>query len=123
MSLEREAAVASIVGGKIAAIPRTVNGTIILEDVWIIGKNGDRLTGIDVYGKNGELILVGGPGKNSSDKVWQSTEMALKAIKTEAASKGVKAQVYYQRGDSERFSQLIIKSEEILGKGNVFIFD
>lgn len=49
--------------------------------------------------------------------------MALKAIKTEAASKGVKAQVYYQRGDSERFSQLIIKSEEVLGKGNVFIFD
>ncbi|MGR2922985.1 hypothetical protein FY049_21045, partial [Acinetobacter sp. 1125_18A] len=123
LSLEREATVASITGGKIAVEPYTVNGKIILEDVWIIGKNGNRLTGIDVYGKNGELILVGGPGKNSSDKVWQGTEIALKAIKSEAVSKGVKAQVYYQRGNSERFSQLIIQSEKILGKGNVFIFD
>ena len=73
MILEREAAVASIVDRKIAAIPYTVNGTIIWEDVWIIGKNG-------------KLILVGEPGINSSDKVWQSTEMALKAIKNGSCS-------------------------------------
>lgn len=52
-----------------------------------------------------------------------ATERALKALKAEADARGVKAQAYYERGDSARFAELIKKSEAILGKGNVFIFD
>ena len=123
IALEREAYVAALSGGEIAVSVNNKNGVMVLEDIWITDSKGNRLTGIDVIGKNGELILVGGPGKNSSDMVWKRTESALYALKNEATKKGVKAQVYYKRGNSDRFKDLIEKSEKILGKGNVIVFD
>lgn len=107
LSIKREAHVAALADGKIAVEARTVNGQVVLEDIWILDSKGNRLTGIDVIGKNGEFISVGGPGKNANDTVWLATEKALKALKTEADKKGVKAQTYYERGNSDRFNDLI----------------
>ncbi|MGW8393124.1 hypothetical protein [Pseudoduganella sp. HUAS MS19] len=47
--------------------------------------------------------------------------MALEVLKDEAKKRGTTAQVYYERGNSERFNQLIEESKRILGAENVFI--
>lgn len=84
-------------------------------------RDGKIVSGVDVFGKNGELIQVGGPGKNANDKVFARTKRSLQALKDEAKIRGTKAQVFYAPGNSPRFKDLIKESERILGKENVFI--
>jgi len=119
--LERELRVAEIVDGKSASISRiSKNGKVIVEDTPII-RNGEVVGGIDVFGKEGELIQVGGPGKNADDAVFEKTKRSLNALKDEASKRGTTAQVYYERGSSARFDDLIKESQRILGAENVFI--
>ena len=121
-AVERELRVAEIVGGKSATRSRIreKDGKLIVEDTPVI-KDGQVVTGVDVFGKNGELIQVGGPGKNANDVVFEKTKKALNALKEEAQNRGTKAQVYYEQGNSDRFRELIKESQNILGKENVFI--
>ncbi|WP_137940480.1 hypothetical protein [Chitinivorax sp. B] len=121
MALQRELRVAEISGGRVAAVSRLdKDGNLIIEDIPII-RNGQVVSGIDVIGRNGELIQVGGPGKNANDKVFARTKNALEALKDEALLRGVKAQVYYEQGNSSRFNDLVLESQRILGKKNVFL--
>ena len=120
-ALQRELRVVEITGGRSAATSRIgKNGNLIIEDTPII-RNGEVVSGIDVFGKNGELIQVGGPGKNANDVVFAKTMRALEALKSEAQLRNTVAQVYYEAGSSERFTQLILESQKVLGKNNVFI--
>ncbi len=119
--LQRELRVVEITGGRSATTSRIgKNGNIIIEDTPII-RDGKVVSGIDVFGKNGELIQVGGPGKNANDVVLAKTKRALEALKNEAQSRNTVAQVYYEAGNSDRFTQLILESQKILGKNNVFV--
>ncbi|MCK5904084.1 MAG: hypothetical protein KAG86_02285, partial [Gammaproteobacteria bacterium] len=117
----RELRVAEIVDGKSATRSRIreSDGKLIIEDTPII-RDGKVVTGVDVFGKNGELIQVGGPGKNANDVVLDKTKRALEALKDEAKVRGTKAQVFYEKGNSERFKELINESKKILGEENVF---
>ncbi len=121
-AVERELRVAEIVGGKSATRSRIreKDGKLIVEDTPVI-KDGEVVTGIDVFGKNGELIQVGGPGKNANDVVFEKTKKALRALKDEARTRGTKAQAYFEQGNSDRFKDLIVEAQNILGKDNVFI--
>lgn len=119
-ALERELQVVEITGGKSAQTSRVENGRVITEDTPIT-RDGQVISGIDVFGKNGELIQVGGPGKNANDAVFERTKRALAALKEEAMIRGTRAQVYYEAGNSERFKDLIRESQRILGKENVFV--
>ncbi|MGK5004086.1 hypothetical protein [Janthinobacterium sp. LB2P70] len=120
-ALERELQVAEITGGRSAQTSRIgPNGNLVIEDTPIY-RDGQVVSGVDVFGKNGELIQVGGPGKNANDVVFERTKKALEALKSEAKARGTTAQVYYEAGNSERFNNLILESKKILGKNNVFI--
>lgn len=96
-----------------------LDGKLVIEDTPISNSRG--VSGIDVIGKNGELIQVGGPGKNANPEVLEKTKNALHVLKEEASIKNTKAQVYLEQGDSARFAELIVESQKILGKENVFI--
>jgi hypothetical protein len=50
-----------------------------VEDTPII-RNGQVVSGADVFGKNGELIQVGGPGKNANDVVFEKTKRSLEVL-------------------------------------------
>jgi|GEM_PF-5936289 len=120
--VERELRVTEIVNGKLATQSRIRerDGKLIVEDIPVV-RDGKVVTGIDVIGKNGELIQVGGPGKNANDVVFEKTKRSLQALKDEAELKGTKAQVFYEQGKSDRFNELIRESKRILGDDNVFI--
>ena len=120
-ALQRELQVAEITGGRSAQTFRIgANGNLIIEDT-LIYRDGQVVSGVDVFGKNGELIQVGGPGKNANDIVFERTKNALEVLKSEVITREITAQVYYEAGNSERFNNLILESQRILGKKNVFI--
>lgn len=120
--LERELRVVELSGGKSAQRARIgKDGELIVEDTPIY-KDGNIVSAIDVFGKNGELIQVGGPGKNANPKTLEKTKRAMEALKEEAEKRGVSARVYLERGDSERFDELVREAGKILGKENVIIF-
>ena len=122
-ALQRELKVVEMTGGRSATTSRIGgDGKLIIEDTPIF-KDGQIVSGIDVFGENGELIQVGGPGKNANDVVFARTKNALENLKDEAQLRGTTAQVYYEQGGSERFKDLISESRKILGKDNVFIFE
>jgi len=88
-AVERELRVAEIVGGRSATRSRIreSDGKSIVEDTPII-RDGQVISGIDVFGKNGEIIQVGGPGKNANDVVFEKTKSSLEALKSEAQLRG-----------------------------------
>lgn len=91
LALERELRVAELTGGRSAqSYAYDKRGNINVQDTPII-RDGQIVSGIDVIGKNGELIQVGGPGKNANDGVFLRTKRALEALKDEARVRGVKA--------------------------------
>ena len=120
IGIQRELNVTHITGGKLAKI---INKNGHLEDMPIRSVDGRILTGIDIIGKNGEYISVGGPAKGSTPEKLAETLRKLQILKSEAEKNGTKAMVYYERGNSEKFQRLIEESKKILGKENVVIFD
>ncbi|HEX8615130.1 MAG TPA: hemagglutinin repeat-containing protein [Telluria sp.] len=120
LALERELKVAEMTGGRSAVQARYKDGKLILEDTPI--KNSEGVSGIDVIGKNGELIQVGGPGKNANPDVLEKTKNAMRVLKEEARINNTVAKVYLEHGDSERFKELVREAQKILGKDNVVVF-
>ena len=121
LSIERELRVIEITGGRSARLARVLeDGRVLPEDTMII-RNGQTASGIDVFGKKGELIQVGGPGKNSNDITFEKTKKALLVLKDEAQARKTIAQVYYESASSDRFKALVLESQKILGNENVVI--
>jgi len=101
LGLAREAAVATIAGGRVARHAVTVKG---------LGS-----TDIDVIGKAGEYIAVGGPAKTASQVGRQ-----LQILKAAAEQAGVKAVAYFAKGTPEEVLKVARKK---LGGENVHIFE
>ncbi|MDM5182247.1 hypothetical protein PO883_34330, partial [Massilia sp. DJPM01] len=120
LALERELKVAEMIGGRSAVQARYKDGKLILEDTPI--KNSEGVSGIDVIGKNGELIQVGGPGKNANSDVLEKTKNAMRVLKEEARINNTVAKVYLEYGNSDRFQELVREAQKILGKDNVIVF-
>lgn len=72
-------------------------------------------TDIDVIGKAGEYIAVGGPAKTASDVGRQ-----LQILKAAAEQAGVKCVAFFARGTPE---EVLKVARRRLGEGNVHIFE
>jgi RHS repeat-associated protein len=104
LGLAREAYVAQLVGGRVAGDVK-------------ISLPGVGTTAIDVYGKAGEFIGVGGPVK--ALKLSQLGTQ-LKVLAAAAEQAGVRAQYFFARGTSPEAFRL---AEKWLGKGNVHWYE
>lgn len=98
----REAAVAASVGGK-------VSGMIV--------RGASTSTDVDVLGKAGEYISVGGPAKGFD---LASFGQKLSALKDAAQQAGTTAKYYLEQGTSKETVDL---AKKILGANNVVIFN
>jgi RHS repeat-associated protein len=104
LGVARETYVAQLVGGRVAGDVRiTIQG---------VGS-----TAIDVFGKAGEFIGVGGPAKGLD---LSELGTKLKVLAGAAEQAGVKAQYYFARGSSIEAFRL---AERGLGKGNVHWYE
>ena len=101
LGLAREGAVAALEGGTVAR--------------QVVKVKGLGSTDIDVIGKAGEYIAVGGPAKTASDVGRQ-----LQILKAAADEKGVKAMAYFAKGTSEPVLKV---ARKWLGEGNVKMFE
>jgi hypothetical protein len=81
---------------------------------------GVGTTAIDVFGKAGEFIGVGGPQKAIGPDALSRLGTRLKVLAAAAEQAGVKAQYYFARGTSLEAFQL---AEKWLGKGNVHWYE
>jgi hypothetical protein len=79
-------------------------------------------TGIDVISAEGNIISVGGPSKGAKPERLADTLNKLEILKAEANRRGVKAQAFFEAGDSEKFKTLIEACQKSLGKENVYVF-
>lgn len=103
IGLAREGAVAGITGGRVVRQAITVRG---------VGS-----TDIDVIGKAGEYIAVGGPAKAGN---LGQLGTHLKVLKTAADQAGVKALAYFEKGTPESALKV---ARKWLGAENVHIFE
>lgn len=101
VGLLREAKVATLTGGRVARQEVIVKG---------LGR-----TDIDVIGKAGEYIAVGGPAKTPSGVGKQ-----LQILQKAAEQAGVKALAYFAKGTPEEVLKVARKK---LGAENVHIFE
>jgi RHS repeat-associated protein len=103
----REEYVAQLVGGRVAGdVKVTLHG---------VGS-----TAIDVYGKAGEFIGVGGPMKAIGPDALSRLGTRLKVLAAAAEEAGVKAQYFFARGTPVEAFRL---AEKWLGKGNVHWYE
>ena len=107
LGVAREVYVAQLVGGRVAGDVR-------------ISIQGVGSTAIDVYGKAGEFIGVGGPMKAIGPDALSRLGTRLKVLAGAAEQAGVKAQYYFARGTSLEAFRL---AEKWLGKGNVHWYE
>ena len=105
----REQAVADIVGGTLA---KDSNG----QDIRLFEPGASESVSIDVFGPNGELILVGGPNKAAKQSTLGGI---LKNLKIIAEARGVKAQYYFSDNTPE---SIIEFTKKRLDAENVFTF-
>jgi hypothetical protein len=105
----REKKVAELTGGKVQGEPGQP-GLKIVEP-------GVGPSDVDVIGKDGEYIAVGGPAKAGS---LSDLGRKLRILKYAADNQGVPAQAYFERGTPET---AINVAKRALGDNNVFIFD
>ena len=107
----REQAVAEITGGTLA---KDSNG----QDIKLFEPGVSEAVAIDVFGPNGELILVGGPNKAANRSVLGQRVKDLKIV---AEARGVKAQYYFSDNTPQSAIEFV-KKEQRLGAENVFTF-
>jgi hypothetical protein len=100
----REVFVAEIVGGRVAGDAR-------------VTLQGVGTTAVDVYGKAGEFIGVGGPMKADN---LADFGRKLQVLAGTAKQAGVKAQYYLAKGTPEAAIKL---AQKWLGAENVFLFE
>ena len=105
----REQAVADLLGVEIV---KDSNG----QDITVFEPGASASVSIDVFGPNGELILVGGPNKVTD---FGKLGGILRNLKLIADARGVKAQHYF----TDNTDEAVIKfTEKRLGAENVFTF-
>lgn len=105
----REEAVADLVGGILAKDSKG-------QDIELFEEGASASVPVDVFGPNGELILVGGPKKGEN---LGKLGGILKNIKIIAEARGVTAQYYF----SDNTPENVIKfAEKRLEAENVFTF-
>jgi uncharacterized protein DUF4157 len=105
----RELRVAEEVGGKVAKIGKT--------DVKVRTPSGVGIK-VDVFGPDGELILVGGPGDAAPNKIGALGD-SLNRLKQVADAHGVKAMAYFEEGTPDVATNL---AKKWLGEQNVHLF-
>ncbi|GJH28929.1 DUF4157 domain-containing protein [Caballeronia novacaledonica] len=111
---QNETEVAHISGGRLARNPANFNEDAPLR---FLRKNGQGgAVRADLYGPNGELIVVGGPAKGGDLGLLTSR---LKDLKLAAEERGVKAQSYFT---NDTGADVISKAQDILGTDNVKVF-
>lgn len=116
---QRELFVAQLEGGRLARSGR-VSDSNTLEDLVVPfggpGKHSGKIA-IDVLGRNGELILVGGPGKgaNPSAAIQRAADLKLAA-----AERGVDGVMYFTRDTPKA---VLDGARKHLGNNNVRLFD
>ena len=105
----REQAVADLLGVEIV---KDSNG----QDITVFEPGASASVSIDIFGANGELILVGGPNKVTD---FGKLGGILRNLKLIADARGVKAQHYF----TDNTDEAVIKfTEKRLGAENVFTF-
>jgi hypothetical protein len=121
---QNELEVARITDGRLARQPISSNSVgaepkpVNDGEIRFTRPNGQQgVARPDVYGKNGELIYVGGPAKG--EKLSQTIQR-LTDLKDAAASQNVKAQAYFT---SDTPNDVITKADSVLGRENVRTFD
>jgi RHS repeat-associated protein len=100
----REVLVAELVGGRVAG-----DAKVTLQNV--------GSTGVDVFGRAGEFIGVGGPAKAGDLADFGGK---LQILAGTAGQAGVKAQYYLAKGTPDAVVKL---AQKWLGKENVFFFE
>lgn len=100
----REVFVADLVGGRVAGDAR-------------VTLQGIGTTAVDVYGKAGEFIGVGGPAKAGD---LADFGRKLQVLAGAARQAGVKAQYYFAKGTPDEVIKL---AQKWLGVENVFVFE
>ena len=105
----REQAVTDLVGGTLAKDSKG-------QDITVFEPGASSSVAIDVFGPNGELILVGGKNKVTD---FGKLGRILSNIKIIADARGVEAQYYFTDDTPE---SVIKFTEKRLGAKNVFTF-
>lgn len=119
LGFQRELEVARITGGRLARSGRIGEGGV-LEDLKLRFRRANGESGavdVDVIGSQGELILVGGPGKAGA-KV-SVTIQRIADLKLAAAERKVAAVAYFT---SDTPKELLDKAIKHLGADNVRLF-
>ena len=115
----RAMAVAELEGGRLAQV-ETSKGTF--RDAPAVYDYKE--TGIDVWGRKGEFIAVGGQGKAGNNANFIKQLRNLIVLQRAARTQGTVAKAYFDisEGITERYAKLISTSIDILGKENVKLF-
>jgi hypothetical protein len=116
---QNELQVANLTGGRLARDPSQISNSGAVKDASVSftrsnGQNGS--VAVDVFGPNGELILVGGPSKQQN---MSKTIQRLTDLKLGADAKGVGAAAYFTNDTPQ---QVIQQAQRVLGAGNVHVF-
>lgn len=107
VGLSRELRVAEMVGGRLAKTGKK------LKDVVLRSPTGEGVK-VDVFGPKGELIVVGGPGKNPAELGDK-----LRVLRETADARGLQAHAYFEEGTSQRLLDI---AANWLGINNVGVF-
>ncbi|MBE9048717.1 hypothetical protein IQ255_30805 [Pleurocapsales cyanobacterium LEGE 10410] len=86
------------------------------QDIQLFESGASASVSIDVFGPNGELILVGGPNKAENRSKLGGIIRNLKIV---AEARGVKAQYYFTDNTPENAIEF---AKERLGAENVITF-
>ena len=117
---QNERHVAEMTGGRLARDPSRISDTGAVKDATVsfTRSNGQKgSSAVDVFGPNGELILVGGPSKEQN---MSKTIQRLTDLKLAANANGVGAAAYFTNDTSR---QVIQGAQRVLGADHVHVFD
>lgn len=120
IGFQRELAVARLTGGRLARSGRVSEGGT-LEDLKLRFQRANGESGavdVDVIGPQGDLILVGGPGKSGAK--MSLTIQRIADLKLAAAQRRVGALAYFT---SDTPKDVLDKAIKHLGADNVRLFD
>ena len=123
IGFQNELEVVRITKGKLARNPGKISEGGVIEDATVSYKLSNGQGGslkVDVFGPDGELILVGGPFKQALENKAGGTTQRLKQLKLASEARGVKGLAYFT---SDTPSGIVDKARNILGDENVQLFD
>jgi hypothetical protein len=119
VGLARELRVAEEIGGRLAKIGKFGKASIgkrPIKDVVIETPAGESVK-VDVFGPNGELVVVGGPGE--VNKLGALGD-GLRRLRAAADGRGVRAMAYFEEGTPQNVLNVAARQ---LGMENVHTFE